>query len=531
MPENHSSRVLYLQLVVVLAVCAFTFFFGLGAFGLVGADEPRYAQIAREMLARHDWITPVLNGKPWLEKPVLLYWKMMISYSIFGVHDWAARIPCALHATALVVVVFFFMRRFRPGAELDAALITASSVGMIGFARGGSTDMVLSAPFCMGMLAWWAWRREQKKLWLAFFFALLAVATLAKGPVAPGLAFLIVCGYVIRRREPALLVRSLWWPGFLLYFAVALPWYVAVQIKAPEFFRIFFVQHNLERFGTNLYQHAQPFWFYIPVFLLGTLPWAVFTVSAMVQAARSAFAEELQPSHDDLDFFLLLWIAVPIIFFSISRSKLPGYILPAVPAATLLTADYLHRGRQALVRWKVLLHALICGLIAAGALLAPWRMLRLHLSSNAAAYISATGVITFAALLVIILRTGLRGLRFATLLPVFLALAFLLGPAAGIIDVVTSARAVDAELSKEDAPQGPISVFNVKREVEYGLNFYRNAPIGRYERDGIPPQTHVVIAKEGSADAVQALAGDRNIRRLGGLAPQHLEFFLVSNAK
>src|SRR5215475_13259922 len=154
---NQRTRVLILQLAVIVGVCAFFFFFGLGAFGLVGADEPRYSQIAREMFNRHDWIVPTLNGQPWLEKPVLLYWKIMNSYAIFGVHDWAARVPAAFHATALVLVVFFFMRRFRPGSELDAAVITASSAAIIGFARGASTDMLLTATFTMAVLAWWVW--------------------------------------------------------------------------------------------------------------------------------------------------------------------------------------------------------------------------------------------------------------------------------------------------------------------------------------------------------------------------------------
>src|ERR1700748_2499309 len=95
---NNRNKLLVVQLVLVMGVCGFFFFFGLGAFGLLGADEPRYAQIAREMFARHDWIVPTLNGSPWLEKPALLYWKMMNSYAIFGVSDWAARIPAAFHA-------------------------------------------------------------------------------------------------------------------------------------------------------------------------------------------------------------------------------------------------------------------------------------------------------------------------------------------------------------------------------------------------------------------------------------------------
>src|ERR1051326_4368039 len=197
---SRSTKLLLLQFLVVLPVCGFLFFFGLGAFGVVGWDEPRYAQIGREMLARHDWIVPTLNGQPWLEKPVLLYWGEMTSYSIFGVHDWAARIPSALFAAALVIVVLFFMRRFRPGSELDAALITASCVAMIGLGRGASTDMQLSAPFCAGMMAWWTWHETGRKLWLAVFYALLAIGTLAKGPVSPALAILIVGAYASLRR-------------------------------------------------------------------------------------------------------------------------------------------------------------------------------------------------------------------------------------------------------------------------------------------------------------------------------------------
>ena len=132
-----------------------TFFLGYGlipylggsVIGLVGADEPRYAQIAREMLARHDFITPVLYGKPWLEKPALYYWRAMFSFKDFGVHDWSARLPSAEFAFILVILIYLHMRRFRPGGQLDAALITVSCAGIIGFARGASTDMQLGGAF------------------------------------------------------------------------------------------------------------------------------------------------------------------------------------------------------------------------------------------------------------------------------------------------------------------------------------------------------------------------------------------------
>src|SRR5215467_10556640 len=226
---DYRHKLLAVQLALVVGVCCFFFFFSLGAFGLTGADEPRYAQIAREMLARHDWIVPTLNGSPWLEKPALLYWKMMNSYSIFGVSDWAARVPAAFHATALVLGVFFFMRRFRFASELDAAMIAASSAGMIGFARGASTDMLVSAPFALAMMSWWTWRQTSKRLWLVLFYGLLGVGTLAKGPVAPALALLIVALYAALQRNGKIFVRSLSIPGFLLFFVIVLPWFVAVQ--------------------------------------------------------------------------------------------------------------------------------------------------------------------------------------------------------------------------------------------------------------------------------------------------------------
>jgi 4-amino-4-deoxy-L-arabinose transferase-like glycosyltransferase len=523
---NPRSRII-LQLGALAGVCAFLFFFGLGSFGLVGADEPRYSQIAREMFNRHDWIVPTLNGQPWLEKPALMYWKIMNCYAIFGVHDWAARIPAAAYATTMVLFIFFFMRRFRKGAEMEAALMTASSAAVIAFARAASPDMLLSAPLFIAMLCWWSWQETARKTWLAVFFVLLAVGMLAKGPVAPALAVLVVSSYALLRRDPRLFLRSLWWPGLLLFFAAALPWYVAVQLKVPQFFRVFLLQHNLARFGTNLYQHSQPLWYYVPVFVLSVLPWIVFTAMAIGSSLRR-WRPEKGRDDDGLPNFLLICVLVPIVFFSVSRSKLPGYILPAIPAAALLTADYLRRRTRPLPRWTIMLHSFICGLLLGGALLAPSRMLKVSLPATAQSWI-IVGIGLNAILVVLIVRLGgLRMLHFATLVPIVFALGFLLRPAAPVVDAVNSARTVDVRLGELGVAQGPISVFNVKRDVEYGLNFYRNQPIGRYERDGVPAAAHVVIIKEGSADALRALLGERQILPLGSFTPQHLEFFVVS---
>jgi 4-amino-4-deoxy-L-arabinose transferase-like glycosyltransferase len=543
------NKLLATQLALVLGVCYFFFFFGLGAFGLTGADEPRYAQIAREMLARHDWIVPTLNGSPWLEKPVLLFWKMMSSYAVFGVSDWAARVPAALNATAVVLGIFFFMRHFRFASELDAAMIAASSAGMIGFGRGASTDMLVSAPFALAMMCWWTWRHTNKKLWLLLFYGLLGVGALAKGPVAPALAVLVVGAYAALRRDGKIFLRTLSVPGFVLFAAIVLPWYLAVQHKVPQFFRVFFIEHNLERFGTNLYQHSQPFWYYLPVFLLATLPWTVFTLPALAQAGRDAFArwrtkpdpmtiDADAPADDGLTSFLFVWAVVPVIFFSISRAKLPGYILPAIPAASLLTADYLHR-LKAIPRLLTSLHALVCAVLMVGALMAPFAMARQSPPPALQIGMTVTGALIAVMVLLMVRREGVRVLHFVTLVPTILAVAFLLRPAAATIDRTQSARPVNQRLAELGvSASDTVASFNVKRQVAYGLDFYRNQPISHYEQEGpldmpsgIPSGRHIVVAREGSLGAVQAVAGNRQVTSIGTFPPQHLEFFQVSAAK
>src|SRR6266481_10044235 len=264
------------DLLLLAAFCGFLFFYGLGAFGLLGADEPRYAQVAREMLDRSDWVTPTLQGKPWLEKPVLYYWQAMLSFRAFGVTDRAARVPAAFDAAVLVAAIYFFLGRFRPRSELDGALITASCAAVVGFARAAATDMPLAATFAIALLGWYAWYESRTRIYLAAFYIFLALGTLAKGPVAPALAAVIIFLFVAVMRDWRVIPGALWIPGVVLYLAVTLPWYIAVQVRNPEFLRVFILEHNLARFSQDLYHHRQPFWFYLPVVALALLPWIVF---------------------------------------------------------------------------------------------------------------------------------------------------------------------------------------------------------------------------------------------------------------
>src|SRR5579863_5960485 len=314
------------DVLLLAGFCAFLFFYGLGQFGLVGADEPRYAQVAREMLERRDWVTPALGGQPWLEKPPLYYWQAMVSYSLYGVSDKAARVPSAFDATILVLAVYLFLRRFRPGVELDGALITASCAGVVGFARAAGTDMPLASTFSIAMLAWWAWRENGKRTYLAAFYFFMALGMLAKGPVAPFLAAAVIMLFSLAARESRLVLRTIWLPGILLFCLIALPWYFAVQLRNPQFFREFILRHNLARFSSDLYHHRQPFWYYLPVTALALVPWTVFVIAAFAESARIWWAERKSVSPEpDLEWqfslFACCWLLVPVVFFSFSQSK------------------------------------------------------------------------------------------------------------------------------------------------------------------------------------------------------------------
>jgi len=536
----------WLDLLTVAGFCAFFCFYGLAALGLTGADEPRYAQIAREMLQRHDLVTPVLYGTPWLEKPVLYYWLAAFFYKLFGVSDWAARLPSASLASAMVFAIYFHVRRFRPGAELNAALMTASCVGVIGFSRSAATDMPLAALFVIGMLAWHTWFATSRRLWLAAFYLCMALGTLAKGPVAAILAGLVVAAFAIRERNPRVITGTLWLPGIALYLAVAMPWFVAVQVRNPQFFREFILQHNLERFAVqNLYHHRQPFWYYLPVLLLAVMPWAVYFVAALVEHLRH-FRERTPsaPAYDPLPRFLFLWFVVILLFFSFSQSKLPGYILPAIPPCTILTADWLQRrGAKPIRWWRAALHAALVAVLTIAAVLAPFMVAARHAGQHFVLrpqlwiYTLGLGLAIFAAMLLALGLRGLSMLRFVTLAPMIFAVAWLLRAGGPTLDHALSARPVAREISDISGPGRPIALFapgrlvageGPNRELQYGLAFYRNQPVPRYDRGEVPAADHLVVAPAGSEHQIADAVGGRRVSRIGSFPPQRLEFFWIS---
>ncbi|MGD0939213.1 MAG: glycosyltransferase family 39 protein [Terracidiphilus sp.] len=559
---------------------AFTLFFllygqtplvGGDGLGLVGADEPRYAQIAHEMLDRFDatppldgklrdcvtWhgcqiyvdslgtalksklsacVTPYLYGHPWLEKPALYYWRAMFVFREFNVHDWTARLPAASFAFLMVALIYLHMRRFRPGGHLDAALITVACAGIMGFARGASTDMQMAAPLAIGLLGWYAWYETDSKFWLFDIYFFTGVATLAKGPVAPVLAIVIVTAFAVLRREWSILKRSFWWPGVLLYFAIVLPWFIAVQHQNPDFFRVFFLEHNLERFATNRYEHQQPFWYYLVVVLLAVMPWTVIAIRALIDGVQTSVCEwrarhsnKCKPCAprpgDAFPEFLILWALIPILFFSVSRSKLPGYILPSIPPITILTGDYLFRRRQSgLNRWVLLGHAVLCGVMTMSALLAPWfvahgaQMPPVH--ALVASLLASCGASLL--ILIVVRGYGVARLRLVTSAVLVVLVLFLygVGPFFGIpaiertkrvihlLDRSYSARPLAEQLAAL-APNvktaavcctirdqvNPDKQYLFPRDIEYGLSFYRNRQVVNYSDEGVPKEQHLLVVE------------------------------------
>ena len=513
---------------LLAAFCAFFFFWGLGSFGLIGADEPRYAQVAREMLTRHDWITPVLGGSPWLEKPPLYYWHAMIAYRLFGVSDWVARLPSATDALALVFAVYFFLRRFRPGFELDGALMLASSAGIIGYARAASMDLPLTAAFAIAMLAWYAWFESGSRGYLTAFYAFIAIAMLAKGPVAPALAAVVIAIFAALERSAQIIRKTLWLPGILLFCALGLPWYVMVQLRNPQFFHKFIIEHNLARFGTNLYHHPEPFWYYVPVAFLGWVPWAVFVLAACVWAVRRLRDRDA----DSLNSFLLIWIAVIIVFFSISQSKLPGYVLPAIPPGIVLLSEYA-RGRIASKPEPamVLLHALVSGALVFSALVIPYLVLQHHVPAGKALIAPVIVAAALAVFMFFALRHyGYAGLRLITLVAAVLAFGIALRLGAPAIDRTLSARSAAAALQMVDPHHLPVAVVLIPRETEFGLQFYRDQPMPRYELRQVPEGEHLVVAAQGFQKSIAKQVEGRRVIFLGKFGAQKLEFFYVAVA-
>ncbi|HYK22199.1 MAG TPA: glycosyltransferase family 39 protein [Pyrinomonadaceae bacterium] len=343
-PSTLAKR-LYLFLFII--IIAF-YLYGLSKLPLLGPDEPRYAQVAREMFLTGDLITPRLGGHTWFEKPALLYWMMVAAFKTFGISEWSARLGPALCGLLTIAAVWCVGREIRVGES--SALVMATCLGLIVFSRAASFDVVITmttswslAFFLLHELS----TTRRKRLLLVGFYSFVGLSLLAKGLVGLVIPFGVVgLFYLLRRRWPQRRVMlSLLW-GLPLALAVSAIWYGPVIARNGwTFVDEFFVQHHFARYVSNKYHHPQPIYFFPVIILLLALPWTAHLTAAVWRGRWWAWR-----GGDDLDIlrvFSLAWLLAPVVFFSFSGSKLPGYVLPSLPGAALLISDVLRRRKPA----------------------------------------------------------------------------------------------------------------------------------------------------------------------------------------
>jgi 4-amino-4-deoxy-L-arabinose transferase-like glycosyltransferase len=328
-------------IVGVLLVCALVWLVGLEYRGLFMPDEGRYADIAREMLDSNDWVTPRLNGLKYFEKPPLQYWATAGTFALFGFDEWTARLWPALTGLLCIAFTAFAAFRLAPGSSWILAALALA--GCWGFFLGGqflTLDMGLTFFMTAAMLGFVLSRRagisqRVERNWMLLAWAALACAVLSKGLVSiviPGLALL---AYVAIERDLSPLKRMHWVPGLCVFTAIVLPWFVLVQQRNPEFLRFFFIHEHFERYLLPDHHRPGPWWYFLPVLLVGLWPWTPAVPAALASGWKAPAAGGFR-----LDRFLVIWAAVVVVFFSASHSKLPGYILPAVPAMLLVFARH-----------------------------------------------------------------------------------------------------------------------------------------------------------------------------------------------
>ena len=325
-------------LLLFAAVAAYLgFFYQLGNFAFLGADEVRYVRIGEEMNLRGDYVTPTLNFLPWLEKPPLLFWLEAASFRLFGVTEGSARLPVAVFALLGVLCAsgLGYSLVGQRTAVLTFFILSGSGLFFV-YARAASTDMPLAACFTAAMACGLLASRRESPLWAAGAGLTLGLATLAKGPIA-----LLLFGSVFTIYF--LWIGKLKWTwqqialGSLTFVASSVPWYWQVwKANGYDFVITFWLNHHLARFLTSVHHHSQPFWYYLAVTLIGFFPWVFFLGSSIVRIWQKRRLLSQPEQHFEL--FLWLWILVPGVFFSLSESKLPGYILPLLPSLALLVA-------------------------------------------------------------------------------------------------------------------------------------------------------------------------------------------------
>lgn len=464
---------------LLVAVCGVLFLPSLGTANLWDMDEGNYAEAAREMLISGDWVVPTFNFQIFIDKPPLLYWSQAVSYRLFGVSEFAARLPSAVACIVAVSLTYELGRRmFSSRTGLLAGLMLASTMAVGVAAQFANPDGILLACALLTMLLFWTSYARGGRNWLWLCGLSTGLGWMTKGPIGlvlPGAAILL---FLIWDGHWRLLCDRRIVLGLLLFLAVTAPWHIIVGIRTDgEYLRVFYLKHNVQRFQQAFESHSGPAYYYLGVLLIGLGPWVVFLGpscwfgigrAARRDGATPASAEPMKTATTSAGNgryrFLWVWIAVHMAFFSLARTKLPNYILAVYPALTLLGARFLERWRTgsiALPRW---LMPTTFALLAALALAAQ------------TGYLIAGGVIPLAGF-----HDRLQGLEWCAAATTTLLLAAILGarfcasrrPTAVIVSVTgliafnlgASLCIANTVLTRQRAPAGLVDVMPDSREV------------------------------------------------------------------
>ena len=340
--------------------------YALGVRTLVPPDEGRYAEIGREMFASGDWITTHLNGIKYFEKPPLQAWMNALTFTVFGLGEWQARLWTGLCGVLGVVMTAWagsvvFSRR----VGLYAGLVLASSLFWLAAGQINSLDMSLAGMMSLSLAGVLIAQRDtagdaERRLWMLVAWAAMALAVLAKGLVGIVLPGAVLVLYSVAARDIDIWRRLHLGKGLLVFFAIAAPWFVLVGLRNPEQPHFFFIHEHFERFLTTGHRREGAWWYFFPLLLPGVLPWLALLPQGLAAGLKR------QPGRFQPRLMLVIWAVFIFIFFSNSSSKLPGYIVPVFPALALLMAVHLETAGRRSQLWAAGLAAL-CGALLAGA--------------------------------------------------------------------------------------------------------------------------------------------------------------------
>jgi 4-amino-4-deoxy-L-arabinose transferase-like glycosyltransferase len=313
-------------------------------------DEGRYVGVAWNMLAGGDYLVPRLDGLPFFHKPPLFYWITATSLKLFGVNEWAGRLCSAAAGTLMVAMFFWWLKRYTTNRmAILAALILASQPLLFGGAHYANLDMLvaamISATILMGSAAALQYERQQayrRFLFAAYGFA--ALGFLAKGLIGFVLPGGVLFFWLLGRRQYLTMWKMLWWPGIVFFLVLALPWVVLMQQRYPGFLDYYFVYQQFQRAVATGFNNVRPFWFYIPVLLVLTLPWSAqywrfFKKTAWMPDDHATGSD----GRASIRGLMAIWLAVVVVFFSLPASKLVGYVLPALPPMAFFVAEIFDR--------------------------------------------------------------------------------------------------------------------------------------------------------------------------------------------